>query len=183
MQLETLARTSDALAATRSRLEKIRVLAACLREFGEDERETGVAWLSGNLPGGRLGLGPAAVRELRGTEPARVSTLTVAQADRELQSLRAIEGKGSSARRREVLAALFRKATADEQRFLARLLLGELRQGALEGIMADAIASAAEIPVADVRRAIMLAGDVAPVARAALAEGRAALEEFRLRLY
>src|SRR5690606_1599531 len=96
---------------------------------------------------------------------------------------RSIAGKGSTARRRDALAKLFRRATAAEQDFLVRLLLGELRQGALEGVMAEAIAAAARLPLADVHRAIMLAGDVAPVAAGALGEGRAGLERFRMRLY
>jgi DNA ligase 1 len=183
VQLRALTEASAALAATRSRNAKIHILANCLRALGADERAIGVAWLSGYLPEGRLGLGPAAIRELRGVEPAAAPSLTVAETHAHLERLRDISGRGSTARRRDVLAELFRRATGAEQDFLSRLLLGELRQGALEGVMADGIASAAELPLADVHRAIMLAGDVAPVAAAALAEGRAGLDRFRMRLY
>ena len=183
MLLAALAETSDALAATRSRSEKVELLRRRLVELDEDERGTGVAWLSGFHPQGRLGLGPAAIGALRDVPPAREAELTVAQARRRLDELRAIKGKGSASRRREALAALFGNATSAEQHFLARLLLGELRQGALEGVMAEGIAAAAGAPAADVRRAIMLAGDLAAVAEAVLAEGPAGLDRFRMRLY
>jgi DNA ligase-1 len=183
MILASLAQLSAALAATRSRTQKVRLLAECLRALAADEREPAVAWLSGVLPQGKLGLGPALVYDLRGIEPASVATLTIADAQRRLATLRTITGKGSAQRRRQVLAELFALATAPEQSFVSGLLLGELRQGALEGVMADAIAAAAALPPADVRRAIMLAGEIPAVAAAALGGGGQALERFRLQLY
>ena len=183
MNLDALVTVSDETAATRSRTQKVELLARCLRELAPSERETGVAWLSGALPGGKLGLGPATVHSLRGVPPAAASTLTIGAASERLESLKSLAGKGAARRRQAALAELFGLATAPEQSFLARLLVGELRQGALEGVMADAIAAAAELPAADVRRAIMLAGAIAPVAAAALADGRSGLDRFRLALY
>jgi DNA ligase 1 len=183
MKLATLADASAAVAATRSRLAKVELISAVLRDLAPDERETGVAWLAGTLPGGRLGLGPAAIRKLIDVPPADAATLTVADAHARLESLRDVRGKGSAERRREILGALFTAATRTEQGFLARLLMGELRQGALEGVMADAIASAADIPAGEVRRAIMLAGAIAPVAAAALGEGRTGLARFALKVF
>ena len=183
MLLAALAETSDAVAATRSRLAKIELLVACLRALAPEERETAVAWLAGALPGGRLGLGPAIVHGLRGVPPAAVATLTISAARERLESVAGVRGAGSTHRRREILESLFADATAREQSFLARLLVGELRQGALEGVMGDAIAAAAGLPAADVRRAIMLAGAIAPVAVASLAEGSAGLARFKLRLF
>ena len=183
MNLAALAEASAALAATRSRTAKVALLAACLRELAPAERETGVAWLAGALPGGRLGLGPSAIYGLRDVPPANAASLTIAATRARLDDLKNISGKGSAARRREALETLFAQATAAEQGFLSRLLLDELRQGALEGVMAEAIAAAAELPAADVRRAIMLAGAIAPVAEAALANGLAGLARFRLSLY
>jgi DNA ligase-1 len=183
MELLTLARVSTAVAATRSRTEKVRLLAECLNALAPDERETAVAWLSGVLPQGRLGLGPAIVYEMRAIEPASAATLTIAETHRLLTTLKTIKGKGSTEVRRHTLGKLFALATADEQSFISRLLLGELRQGALEGVMADAIAAAAGLPAADMRRAIMLAGEIPAVAAAALGEGRSGLERFGLRLY
>jgi DNA ligase 1 len=183
MKLVTLAETSDAVAATRSRLAKVELLVACLRALDADERETAVAWLAGTLPGGRLGLGPAIVHDLRGVPPAADATLTISAARARLESVGAVRGAGSANRRREILGKLFAEATAREQSFLARLLVGELRQGALEGVMADAIAVAAGLAATDVRRAIMLAGAIPPVAVAALTEGAAGLARFKLRLF
>jgi DNA ligase-1 len=182
MMLHELAAVSAALAATRSRSEKTRLLAGCLRALAPEEREIAVAWLAGVLPGGKVSLGPATVRAAS-TAPAAAPTLTIAAAARELAELRAIAGKGSAARREQALERLLAAATAAEQRFLAGLLLGELRQGALEGVMADAIAAAADVPAADVRRASMLAGSLGTIASAALSHGRAGLESFRLTLY
>ncbi len=183
MKLLTLADTSQALAATRSRIAKVQLLADVLRQFSPEERVTGVAWLSGILPGGKLGLGPASVQALRGVPPAAEATLSILEAQRLLDSLKDITGKGSTNQRQTTLTRLFALGTSSEQDFLARLLVGELRQGALEGVMADAIAAAANVPVADVRRAIMLAGAIPPVAAAALNEGTAGLARFRLRLF
>jgi DNA ligase-1 len=183
VKLATLVATSDNVAATRSRLAKVELLAACLRALEPDERETAVAWLAGALPGGRLGLGPATIHSLRGVPAAADPTLTIAATRERLDSIAGVTGAGSANRRREILERLFRDATEREQSFLARLLVGELRQGALEGVMADAIAAAAELPAADVRRAIMLAGAVAPVAAAALADGSAGLARFKLALF
>ena len=183
MLLAALAETSDAVAATRSRLAKIELLVACLRALDADERETAVAWLAGTLPGGRLGLGPAIVHDLRGVPPAADATLTISAARARLERVASVRGAGSASRRRETLESLFAAATAREQSFLARLLVGELRQGALEGVMAAAIAAAAGLPAPDVRRAIMLAGAIAPVAVAALAAGSAGLVRFKLRLF
>jgi DNA ligase 1 len=182
MMLHELAAVSAAVAATRSRSEKVRLLAECLRAAAPDERETAVAWLAGVVPGGKVNLGPAAIHAAR-TAAAAAPSLTIAAAARELDALRGIAGKGSASRRAQALTRLLGAATAPEQEFLVGLLLGELRQGALEGVMAEAIAAAAGLPATDVRRASMLAGSLAPVASAALASGRAGLERFRLTLY
>jgi DNA ligase-1 len=128
------------------------------------EREAAVSWLAGVLPGGKLSLGPAAVYAAK-PPPAPAATLTIVAAAHELEALRSISGKGSALRREQALARLFGAATELEQQFLAGLLLGELRQGALEGVMVDAIAAAAAVPAGEVRRALMLAGRVARAER------------------
>jgi DNA ligase-1 len=182
MMLSELAAVSNALAGTTRRGEKARLLADVLRRFAPDERELGVAWLSGVVPGGPLKLGPAAVHAAR-IAPATEPTLTLGAVARALDELRSIAGKGAGRRREQALADLLRAAISSEQRFLVGLLLGELRQGALEGVMAEAVAAAAHVDADDVRRAIMLAGAVAPVARAALEEGAVGLARFSLTLY
>jgi DNA ligase-1 len=105
-----------------------------LRKLSPEEIELGVAWLAGVMANGRVNLGPAAVFAAKSV-PAERPTLTLPSVGRAFDDLRAVAGKGAARRREEALAALFAAATASEQRFLIGLLLGELRQGALEGVM------------------------------------------------
>ena len=156
--LASLVEASGRVGATSARLEKVRELAAFLRSLEPPEIRIGVQYLSGEAPQGRIGIGPAVLREASATEPAEASSLTLTEVDRTITRGRGAARARASARcapRR--LRDLFGRATGSEQRFLARLMLGELRQGALEGVMVDAIAPAAEVPVADVRRAMMYA--------------------------
>src|SRR5690606_15934865 len=177
-----LAGTSEAVAATRSRLGKVELLKDCLRQFAPDEVETGVGYLIGVLRQGRIGLGPAIVRQALGGVARAVSTLAIHDVDLAFEQMSTISGKGSNLERKRLLADLFARATTAEQDFLARLLLGELRQGALEGIMVDAIAKASGLPLRDVRRPVMLSGNSASVAAAAITEGQEGLDAFRLDL-
>src|SRR5690606_4623279 len=182
MLLRDLVETSRRVTATASRLAKTAHLAELLRRADPAEARAAVAFLSGDLLQGRIGIGHAAVHAAR-PEAAETPALTVAEVDAVFDRLQAIRGAGSKAARAELLDALLHRATADEQDFLRRLLLGELRQGALEGVMVDAVAEAARVPASDVRRAVMAAGDVTEVAHAALAEGSAGLARFRLELF
>jgi DNA ligase-1 len=173
-------RTSARVAATASRLEKIDALARCLRALAPEEIEIAIAYLSGETRQGRIGLGYGALIAARGA-PAGEERLTPEDVDGAFAALAAIKGKGSAGERAKKLAALFSAATAQEQDFLVRLVVGELRQGALEGVMLEAIAAAAGLPAPDVRRAAMLAGGLGIVARAALSEGAAGLARFSVR--
>lgn len=182
-QLALLMQTSSRLAQTRSRLAKIRLLADCLRQLAtEDEVEIGVDYLSGRLRQGRVGLGSAWLQALP-PEVAPVPRLTLREVDACFNCLATTTGKGSTSERKRLLRELFSQATAAEQDFLARLILGELRQGALEGLMQEALAVAARLPVIEVRRALMVSGDLPMVAQAALREGEAGLARFRLTLF
>jgi ATP-dependent DNA ligase I len=178
--LREIAGTSAAVAASPARLAKVERLAACLRRLDPDEVHPAVAYLSGELRQRQIGVGWAALREL--PPPAAAPSLTVAEVDAGLERIGRQAGPGSQAERRRLLAALLGRATAEEQRFLVRLLSGELRQGALEGVMVEAIARAAGVPGAEVRRALMLRGALGPVAEAALGAGVAGLRELRLRV-
>ena len=183
MLLRDLAATSAALAATTRRTEKAERLADLLRRLAPDEIVPAVALLSGALRQGRIGLGPSVVRAAMQGEHAGEPTLTVAEVDRALDRIAAESGAGSAGARREALRQLCAKATQDESDWLARVMLGEVRQGALAGLMEDALARAAGLPAAELRRAAMLSGDLGAVAHAALTEGRAALARFHLELF
>jgi DNA ligase-1 len=174
--------TSAAVASTASRLGKVGQLADCLKH-ASDEDDAGtvatvVAFLSGDLTQRQIGVGWASLRDM--PSAASEPTLTVGEVDETFSRVGALSGVGSQAERRAALAELFSKATESEQRFLYGLLSGELRQGALDGVMTDAIAKAAAIPIAEVRRAVMLHGSLGPVAQAALQGGSAALAEVGL---
>ena len=178
MLLTELVEASEAVAGTRSRLEKVDRLAAVLRHLGPDEVVAGVAFLSGELRQRQIGVGWATLRDL--PAPASAPSLTVAEVDREFERIGALTGPGSQGARREAVAALFARATEREARFLRRLLGGELRQGALEGVMVQALARAVQAPPAAVQRAFMLRGDLRAVAAAALRDGPGALDRFGL---
>ncbi|HEX2267664.1 MAG TPA: ATP-dependent DNA ligase, partial [Actinomycetota bacterium] len=178
MLLQEIAETSAAVAGTRSRLAKTEQLAECLRRLRPEEVPIAVAYLAGELPQGSIGVGWASLREL--PPPASTPTLELLEVDAALRRVQATTGSGSQAARRRELHGLFGRATEDERKFLTGLLLGELRQGALEGVMVEAVARAAGIPPPDIRRAAMLAGDLGPVAEAAIAKGARGLAHFRL---
>ncbi len=178
MLLVAVAQTWQRVAATSSRREKAGLLAGCLAGLAPPERVPGVAFLCGELRQRQIGVGWASLRDL--PAPAAVATLTVAEADGVFGDIGAMAGTGSQRLRRDALGALFGRATESEQAFLRQLLTGELRQGALDGVMVEAVARAADVPVADVRRAVLLRGDLRAVAEAALRGGTAALAEFRL---
>jgi DNA ligase-1 len=166
---------SAAVGATRARTAKAAALAALLRAAAPDEIEPATAWLTGEPRQGRLGAGWRTLASLD-VPPAALPSLEVADVEARLDTLAATSGTGSTARRSAQLDSLFGAATADEQRFLQRLFTGELRQGALEGVMLEAVAVAGEVPAATVRRAFMLSGRLPDTARLALTGGVAALE-------
>lgn len=182
MLLSDIASTSRRIAETQSRLEKIEHLTVCLCRLAPNEIEIGVDYLTGRLLQGRLGIGPVMLREAFPASAAERPSLTLAQVDETFDEIVRMAGPGSAAEKRRLLAATLAQATQEEQGFLARLVLGELRQGALEGLMVEAIAKAGKVPASQVRRAVMLEGDVAVVARAALMEGDAGLKRFAVQL-
>ena len=182
MLLLDVATASMEVGSASSRLSKVARIATLLGDAGREDARTVavvVSWLSGELPQRQIGVGWAALRSL--PPPTEHPTLTVDGVDAAFTELGGVAGKGSQSRRSELLGAVFGAATDVEQTFLRRLLGGELRQGALQGLMADAVAQAAALPAAAVRRAAMLAGDLPAVAAAALAEGASALDRFTLR--
>jgi ATP-dependent DNA ligase I len=176
--LADLTATSATVAATGARGEKVAALADALRGATPEEAPAVVAFLSGELRQRQIGVGWAALRDP--PAPAGAPSLTIGDVDAAFARIGALAGPGSRDARREALAELFARATATEQRFLRALLSGDLRQGALGGVMAEAAARAAGVPAAEVRRAQMLRGDLGAVAAAALAGGAEALQAIRL---
>ena len=182
--------TSEAVAATRARSRKVAELADLLRRLEPDEVPIVVAILAGAPRQGRIGIGWRTVAKLQ-VEPAAEPSLTVTDVDEALTAVDGMRGPGSQAARSALLTDVFSRATAPEQDLIGRLLVGELRHGALEGVLTDAVAKAADIPLATVRRAAMLAGDLPRVAAIGLAggngsdsgvDGAAALEAIGLTL-
>ncbi|MGV0852882.1 ATP-dependent DNA ligase [Mycolicibacterium phlei] len=180
MLLLDVATASADVGASSSRLAKTTRIAEALRQAADDPEQVAivVSWLSGDLPQRQIGVGWASLRAL--PTPASSPTLTVTAVHARFTEIKQVSGKGSQARRAALLADLFGAATDVEQTFLRRLLSGELRQGALVGVMADAVAKAADLPAAAVRRAAMLGGNLPAVAAEALTRGEAGLAQFTL---
>jgi DNA ligase-1 len=164
MLLRALVDVSGQVAATSGRLAKIKLLADLLKQASPAEIELVIAYLSGTTRQAKIGVGWATLQKAR----AHVGTsarLQVSEVDETFEKISTTTGKGSAGQRQRLLTDLFSNATAEEQDFLFRLLTGELRQGALEGIMVEALARARDLPASDVRRAMMLAGDLKAVAK------------------
>jgi DNA ligase-1 len=183
MKLASLVETSARVAGAGSRLEKVGHLAALLRAAPPHDVELATAYLCGTTRQEKLGVGWAVLESARPGTSAAAATLELGEVDAVLAAVAAASGAGSAERKRRLLGELLARATSEEQRFLAGLLMGELRQGALEGIVTDAVAKAAGLPPARVRRAAMLAGDLPAVAAAALEGGEAALTAFAVQLF
>jgi DNA ligase-1 len=184
MLLAEVVEVSGRVAATPARSAKIAALADLIRRLDPDEVEAAVGFLVGEPRQGRIGVGWASVRRASGTMRAGLAagepSITISEVDRALAELAGTAGAGSLGLRAALLEGLLARSTTAEADFLSDLLTGGLRQGALEGVMAEAVAKAAEVPATVVRRACMLAGDLGHAAAVALAEGRAGLEAIGL---
>jgi ATP-dependent DNA ligase I len=179
--LADLVETSAQVRETTGRLAKVQALANCLKTLDPPEIECGVAYLAGELPQGRMGIGLAVLRNAL-AEAASSATLEIGAVDRSLAEIAGMRGAGATSRRTAALRELFSLATATEQEFLLRLLTGELRQGALAGVMIDAIAAAADVTADEVRRAVMYAPSLGVAAHAALLDGSQGLRAFDLKV-
>ncbi|MBC7375519.1 MAG: ATP-dependent DNA ligase [Frankiales bacterium] len=178
MLFTLLATASCAVASTTSRSAKVALLATALREAGPVEVALAVSYLAGELPQRRTGVGHRSLTGL--PNPAEHPSLQVAEVDAAFEQMAGATGAGSAGRRRALLLDVFSRATAVEQRLLAGLVSGELRQGALIGVVTDAVATAAGLALPDVRTALMLTGSLPVVATAALTTGD--LSGFRLQV-
>ncbi|MBA2336763.1 MAG: ATP-dependent DNA ligase [Acidimicrobiia bacterium] len=179
--LATVVAASAAVAGTRSRRAKVAFLADALASIDPADRPIAVSYLAGEPRQDRLGVGWATVAAIE-VAAAGEPTLRLGAVDGTLASVAAASGPGSTARRRDLLDGLFAAATADEQEFLKRLLMRDLRQGSTAGLMAEAVAAVSATPLALVRRAAMISGDLVEAASIAFEAGRAGLEAVRLRV-
>lgn len=182
MRLAAVVETSRRVTETTKRLEKVDLLARLLKQLNPEEAEIVVAFLTGRTRQGRIGIGYGTIRDAKGS-PAAEPGLEVAEIDGIFESITKIQGSGSQRQRLELLSGMFARATEPEQQFLIGLLMGELRQGALEGSMVDAVGKASGIPADRVRRAVMMAGDIAVVARVLLEKGEAGLHSYDVQLF
>ena len=182
MLLADVVVASKGVTATSSRSAKVEILAELLRRLDADEVAPAVGFLAGVPRQGRVGVGYATIYGVEVAAAAEPS-LTIDDLDRAISEIQELAGSGSATRRKQILAALLGKATADEADFVKRLFTGELRQGALAGVMADAIAKAAGVSGELARRALMLSGDLTRTAELALTEGDDALRGIRFELF
>ncbi|MFE6709504.1 ATP-dependent DNA ligase [Streptomyces sp. NPDC057695] len=184
MLLARVADVSRQVAAESARSRKIRLLAELFVEAEPEESPLVIAYLSGRLPQGRIGVGWSVLKEVAppAVPPADEPGLTLERVDRTMGDLAAVSGAGSRAARTRLVHALFAAATEGEQELLLRLLTGEVRQGALDAVALEGVAQAAGVASAELRRAVMLEGSLPPVAQAVLADGVAALDRFTLRV-
>ncbi len=177
--LADLVATSAAVAATRARTAKVSALGDLLRRLGPAEVAPTVGFLTGVPRQGRIGVGWRTASKVD-VPLAADPTIEVLELDAILTDLAGTSGAGSVAAREQLLGDLFARATPPEAEFVRNLLTGGLRQGALAGVMTDAVAKAAGVPLALVRRAAMLSGDLGLAATLALSQGAGALEAVRL---
>jgi DNA ligase-1 len=181
--LHDVVEASAAVAEASSRLVKIGRLATLLHSVAPAEVEVAIAFLSGEPRQGRIGIGASTIRDAKPLTAAASPVLQLLEVDETFERIAATAGHGSSAERVRLLRELLARATAGEQDFLIRLLFGELRQGALEGVLVEAVARAGHASPAAVRRAVMMAGELAPVARALLVEGERGLSRFLVQIF
>ncbi|MBA3454823.1 MAG: ATP-dependent DNA ligase [Deltaproteobacteria bacterium] len=183
MLFEQVAQASAEVARTSGKKKKVELIAALLRGVPTDERAIAARHLSGEV-GHKLGIGYATVAELRSAlPPASAPTWTLGELDRRFAAIAALSGTGSGRARKDAYGALLAGATQIEQGFLGALVLGELRQGALDALVVDSIAVATSLPPRAVRSAYMLAGDIGVVADAALTDGAGGLSRFGLLVF
>lgn len=183
MKFEILAQTSERIRATAKKKEKIAFIAGILRQAVGREIHLAAHYLSGNLPSGRLGIGWRTVQDAAMHPASASDSIELITLQAYLDDLARTSGPGSVQRKNKILQELFSKIGEKERRLLIGLLTGEIRQGALESLVLEAVAQAAALPVETLRQACMFCGDIGKVAEAALKQGAAGLDRFGPRLF
>ncbi|RYZ01365.1 MAG: ATP-dependent DNA ligase [Myxococcales bacterium] len=182
LQLSEVVAASRDVGATRSRKQKVERLKNLIQKLAPDEVRAAIGFLCGELRQGKLGVGYRSLQALR-EAPATASSVTVLELDAIFQALSELAGKGSTKRQAELLQQTFARLTGEEQDFVARLMVGELRQGALEALVVEALGAATTISPTALRRAMLFAGDATEIAVRALSGGEAALAELTIELF
>lgn len=182
MELKRLVESVNSVRSTSKKTEKTQWLANLLNEAQGDDIELVAHYLVGTLPQGRIGIGWRIIEQASADLLVADSSLSLRQIDEVLDTIAADQGAGSTGRKIQGLRSLFERSNSADREFLTQLLMGEVRQGALEGLLLDAIAKAANLPPAEIRQAFMFSGNIGAVARAALERGTAGLARFGLQL-
>ena len=183
MRLVELVDTVTRVRATNKKSEKVRILTDTLLLAHARDIELAAFYLAGSLPQGKVGVGRSLIQQAMAVGESSVGPLTLENVDDAINRLAGEQGTGSTERRAAELGRLFSRATVDERRFLSQLLIGGIRQGALEGLLLEAIARAAHLSLSDVRQASMFVPSIGVLARAALEEGAVGIGRFSLRLF
>src|SRR3954470_20706182 len=181
-RLADVVTASQELSGTSSRSRKVAILAELLGRLSPDEVAIAVGFLTGVPRQGRIGIGYSTIYGIE-SAPAADASIALGELDRALAEVQALPGSGSRGARRQVLAELLGRGTEQEADFIKRLFTGGLRQGALAGLMADAVAKAAGVPGELARRALMLSGDLGRTAEIALADGEDGLREVGFEIF
>lgn len=179
--LKDLVEVSEKVGSTTRKKEKVSILASFLKPARGREIALAASYLAGRIPQGRLGVGWATLQEALKGLTERVQPLSLMEVNQTFQKISDESGPGSAEEKVRHLRELFSGGGKEEKDFLIRLILGEIRQGALEGLILEAIAGASSVPPERVRQGLMFSGDIGEVARAALEEGAAGLTDEMLR--
>jgi DNA ligase 1 len=182
MQLASLVALVGQVRATTKKTEKVRLLADILRQTRGRETELAALYLSGSLPQGKIGVGWRMIEAAISDNSPKGTSLTLLEIDQIFDDIASSQGPGSADKKLKALRHLFERTSAEERNFVSGLLMGEIRQGALEGLILDAVSKAANLPFDEVRQAMMFSGNLGELARAALEQGAAGLSRFTLRL-
>jgi DNA ligase-1 len=183
MHFSNLVETVEAVRAVSKKTDKISLLAACLGRTQGRETELAALYLSGLMPQGRIGIGWRLIQEAMVEGDLPNGGLTLTELDGRLDAIATEQGAGSTERRISALRQVFQRIGRPERRFLSALLVGEIRQGALEGLVVEAIAKAAGLPAQEVRQAFMFSEHIGSLARRALEEGAAGLARYSIQLF
>jgi DNA ligase-1 len=183
MFLKDLVDLSKRVSATTRKKEKASLLAECLKRGQGQEIDLATSYLSGQIPQGSLGVGWAMLQKTLGNLDERLRPLSLVEVNRFFDEIAQARGAGSVEKKVKALRNLFSSAREDEKEFLVGLIMGEVRQGALEGLIVEAIAQASGLAVERVQQGVMFSGNIGEVARVALEEGLEGLSRFQPRLF